>query len=89
MDFLGTDPPVKLELVDLFTGSWDLALLDSVEPPRVTKKQVAIAEVKMISFLLFLLHFLFLTNLLCWSIFLQAFARALKVVRSTPSPSLL
>ncbi|KAJ8442434.1 LOW QUALITY PROTEIN: hypothetical protein Cgig2_018711 [Carnegiea gigantea] len=62
VDFLGPDPSVKLELVDLFSRSWDLALFGSAEPLRVTKKQVAIAE---------------------------AFARALKVVRSAPFPSLL
>ncbi|KAJ8424527.1 hypothetical protein Cgig2_000665 [Carnegiea gigantea] len=45
VDFLGDDPPVKCELVECLTRSWDLGPSASSDPPRVTEKQVVIAEV--------------------------------------------
>ena len=43
---LEADPPVKYELVEHLTKSWDLAPLTSPNVQRVFEGQVVIAEVK-------------------------------------------
>ncbi|KAJ8440279.1 hypothetical protein Cgig2_031593 [Carnegiea gigantea] len=40
------DPPIKLELVDRLARSWDLALSNLAEPPRVIEEHVAIAALE-------------------------------------------
>jgi len=53
VDFLGANLPANSAPVEHLAGSWDLVPSGSAEPHRVTEEQVAIADVKIIYFLLF------------------------------------
>ena len=46
IDLLAVDLSAKYAFVEELTKSWALALFGSAEPSKVTKEQVAIAEVK-------------------------------------------
>jgi len=81
-DFLGADLPAKSAMVEHLAKSWDLASSNSAEPPKVTEKQVAIVEVGLRWYLPRILLYIFTSNV---TFVFQAFARALKAVRSTLS----